>query len=119
MADVKLLKISRMIQNDHLRWRVAAASFLHASANVQAYAGLTNKDPYKYAEYTLMHPGEVDTSMLAFVAADPAVLAAATLGGPLNEVTTTDEVKDADIERVVAARWQIVSNKYASHEPVA
>lgn len=105
-----LLKIARAINEPRLDARVKAAMFTHAAGS--SYAAGTNDR--KFANYILMNPNAGDPSMLAFVAADPAVLADVTLNSEVGDVPNTDNVDDADILRVVAAKWTLVATKFAA-----
>lgn len=108
MSD--LLKASRAMQDDHFKWRVAAGIFYYAAQNISTFQ--VNSKEHRFATWALMNPGSADPSMIAFAATDPAILAKIVLQGPAEEVPDTSEVEDADILRVIGARWGLVAVKY-------
>lgn len=105
MATSDLYKIGRLVNTDTFVVRVSAAMLLQA----QSLLGSSTGNPKNMAVGTLLKPMGVESSMVALAAADPAILAQVTLDGP---VAVLDNLLDADIKRVVAAKWNIVAAKY-------
>lgn len=103
---MSLLSTQRALDDMNFKWRVMGASIIQASG----FANMTAAQGKNYALSTIMNPQTVDMTMVAFVAMDPTVSAAivATDTGSVN----TSAVTDADIQRVVAAKWSLVGNKY-------
>lgn len=105
---MSLLSTMRALDDSQFKWRVMAASFLHASS----FMTISEANGKFYAITTLLNPQTVDMSMVALVAMDPAVSAAITV--TTDGTVSTAAVTDADIQRVVSARWALVGHKYKS-----
>lgn len=105
MSD--LYKMSRLMNLEQLGARVKAA-MLQQAATMDLTPPLSRDA--NFAVWVLKNPSVDEPSMQALVAADPAVLAAATMAG--DALANVDDVPDADIRRVVAARWSLVAAKY-------
>lgn len=108
----ELLKAARAIEDDKFIWRVRAGAFFYAAQNLTNF-GSTTKE-FRFASAVLLNPTALDPSMLAFVATDPTNAGKIVLDGI---VPNTDGVTDADIMRVIAARWSLVANKYPEPNP--
>lgn len=103
-----LLSTARALDDRNFVWRVGAACMKHA-AN---FANMTGNDK-NYAIAVLMRPQTVESSMLAFVAIDPAVSSAVVADE--DGSVDTSAVSDDDISRVVSARWSLVATKYPTN----
>lgn len=103
---MSLLSTQRALDDQNFKWRVMGASIIQASG----FASMTAAQGKNYALATIMNPQMVDMTMVALVAMDPVIAAAivATDTGSVN----TSAVTDADIQRVVSAKWSLVGNKY-------
>lgn len=108
----ELLKAARAIEDDKFIWRVRAGAFYYAAQNLMTWASTTKE--FRFATAVLLNPTSLDPSMLAFVATDPTNAGKIVLDGV---VPNTDGVTDADIMRVIAARWSLVANKYPEANP--
>lgn len=106
MPESNLYKIGRLINTPEFETRVSAAMVIHAQTLVPGGAAGKQKN---LAIYTLLNPMAPESSMVALVAADAQVLAQSTLEGP---VVGLGGLADAEITRVVAAKWPIVAEKY-------
>lgn len=82
------------------------ASINHASG----FATISIANGQYYAISTILNPQVVDMSMVALVTMDPVVVAAITVSD--TGAVDTSAVLDADIQRVVSAKWALVGNKY-------
>ena len=109
---MSLLSTQRALDDQNLKWRVMGASIIHASG----FATMTAAQGKNFALTTIMNPQMVDMTMVAFVAMDPAV-SAAIVASETGSVDTSP-VPDAEIQRVVAAKWALVGNKY-KNDPLA
>lgn len=107
MATSDLYKMGRLVNTDTFEDRVSAAMLLHAQTLIGGAAGT----PKNLAVHTLLKPMSPEPSMVALVASDAAVLTATTLTGPVADI---ENLPDAEIKRVVAAKWNIVAAKYPS-----
>jgi hypothetical protein len=105
MATSDLYKVGRLVNSDTFVVRVSAAMLLNAQAVLATATGTARN----LAVYTLLNPMAAEHSMVALVASDPAVLAQTSLDGTLASV---ENLADAEVKRVVAAKWGIVSVKY-------
>lgn len=107
-----LLSTQRALDDQYFKWRVMGASLIQASG----FNSMTVAQGKYYALSTILNPQMVDMTMVAFVAMDPVVSAAivATEEGAVD----TSAVPDAEIQRVVNARWGLVGNKYKT-DPLA
>ncbi len=107
-----LLSTQRALDDQNFKWKVMGASLIQASG----FASMTVAQGKYYALSTILNPQTVDMTMVAFVAMDPVVAAAivATETGSVD----TNPVPDAEIQRVVAAKWALVGNKYKT-DPLA
>lgn len=103
---MSLLSTARALDDGNFRWRVMGACLNHASN----FATITEANGKFYAISTIFNPQTVDMSMVAFVAMDSVVSAAVVA----SEDGTVDSsaVLDADILRVVVAKWPLVGAKY-------
>lgn len=108
---MSLLSTARALDDAELRWRVMAAQMEYA----QGFGTMTGLAK-NYAISVMLNPQHVDPSMFALVAIDDAI-SNAILVSEDNTVDTT-AVKDTDITRVVASRWNLVANKYTT-DPLA
>lgn len=105
MAASDLYKIGRLVNTAPLVERVSAAMLLHA----QSVLGSAVGNAKNLAVYTLLNPMVPEYSMVALVASDTAVLAQTNLTGPVADV---EALADAEVRRVVAAKWGTVAAKY-------
>ena len=105
MSD--LYKLSRLMNLEQLGARVKAA-MLQQAATTDLTPPLTQAA--NFAVWVLKNPSVDEPSMRALVAADPAVLAAATMDS--DALANVDAVPDSEIRRVVAERWSLVAGKY-------
>lgn len=101
-----LLSTQRALDDQNFKWKVMGASLIHASG----FAGMTVAQGKYFAIQTILYPQTVDMTLVAFVAMDP-VVAAAIVTSETGSVDTS-AVPDAEIQRVVSARWGLVGNKY-------
>jgi hypothetical protein len=101
-----LLSTTRALDDQNFKWKVMGASLVQAAG----FNSMTVAQGKYYALTTILYPQTVDMTMVAFVAMDPAV-AAAIVTSETGSVDTS-AVTDADIQRVVTARWALVGNKY-------
>jgi len=109
---MSLLGTQRALDDQNFKWRVMGASLNHSSG----FANMTVAQGKYFALTTILSPQIPDMTMVAFVAMDPTISAAivTTEDGTVD----TSAVTDADIQRVVAARWALVGNKYKT-DPLA
>lgn len=113
MATSDLYKIGRLVNSDVFVDRVSAAMLL----NAQTLVGGTASNSKNLAIATLLSPMRLEPSMTALVAADSVVLSQVTLDGT---VANLEQLVDAEIKRVVAAKWTTVAAKYPNDPtPVA
>lgn len=102
-----LYKMARIIDFEPFQARVRAAMLQQASTMTLGGTATTEKN---LGIFVLKNPTSTEMSMVALVAADSTVLAAATLiDGVIPEV---ESVPDASITSVVGAKWSLVSTKY-------
>lgn len=107
-----LLGTQRALDDQNFKWRVMGASLGQASG----FNNMTVAQGKYYALSTIIYPQTVDMTMVAFVAMDPVVSAA--IVASEDGTVDTSGVPDAEIQRVVAARWALVGNKYKT-DPLA
>lgn len=100
-----LISTARALDDQNLKWRVMGASINHASG----FASITEANGKFYAISTILNPQVVDMSMVALVAMDPIVSEAIVVS---DGAVDTSAVLDADIQRIVSAKWPLVGNKY-------
>lgn len=113
MAPSDLYKVGRLANAGEFVERVSAAILLHAQGVLTTASGNSKN----FATYALLNPMVPELSMVALVASDTAVLSQVSLNGPL---AVLDNLTDADVKRVVAAKWGIVAAKYPTDPtPVA
>lgn len=105
---MNLLSTARAQDDQEFRWRVTAACFQHATG----FAGMEAGFAQNYALHVLLHPQDVDTSMVAFVAAWQPVAEKITV---TNGTVNTEAVEDGDIVDAVAQSWELVAHKYPSN----
>jgi hypothetical protein len=102
-----LYKMGRLMNLEPFAVRVKAAMLLHAST-MDLTAPLTNAK--NFGTWVLKNPMMEEPSMMALVAADPQVLGASTMENDV--LVSVDDLPDAEITRVVEAKWAIVATKY-------
>lgn len=102
---MNLLATARALDDQELRWRVAAACVHHASG----FASMPPGHAQNYAFWTLLHPQDVDPSMVAFVTAWAPVADKITVS---NGSVSTSGVLDEDIMDAVQQSWDLVAAKY-------
>lgn len=112
MATSDLYKMGRLLDLEQFKVRVKAAVLQYAS---QMTLGGTASESKNFAIYILKNPRFEEVSMIALVAADPAVLAQVSITGDLADVEALD---DAAVKTVVAAKWALVATKYPVTAPV-
>lgn len=105
MSD--LYKMGRVMELDKFVTRVRAAVLKYASVLPLGGSPTPEKN---FAIYALKNPKVVDDSMVALVAADPAVLAEVTMVDDV--LASVEGVSDSNINAAVNARWSLVSAKY-------
>lgn len=107
MAESELYKMGRVMNLEPFVTRVKGAVLQYAAVLPLGGAASEAKN---FAIFVLKNPHVEEVSMTALVAADPAVIAAVTLTDGV--LASVDNVPDAEIKRVVAAKWAIVATKY-------
>lgn len=113
MPASDLYKIGRLVNTETFMVRVGAAMVLHAQGLVNNPAS----NARNLAIGTLLKPMIPEISMIALVASDAVVLSQVGLDG---DVAGLDGLTDAEVKRVVAAKWAIVAAKYPTDPtPVA
>lgn len=105
---MNLLSTARAQDDQEFRWRITAACFQHATG----FASMAPGVEQNYALHVLLHPQDVDTSMVAFVAAWQPVADAITV---TNGAVNTQAVDDGDIVDAVAQSWPLVAHKYPTN----
>jgi hypothetical protein len=69
-----------------------------------------------FAIWVLKNPMQTEISMIALVASDPTVLAAASLDAA--GYVDTESVPDAAVNSAISAKWSLVSSKYPASTPM-
>lgn len=109
MPDTELFKMGRLVNLDRFATRVKAAMLQQAAG--MALGGVASNDK-NLGVWVLKNPMANEPSMIALAAADPKVLAAASMVD--GTLASDDAVLDVDIRAVVAAKWPVVATKYTT-----
>ena len=109
----ELYKIGRLISSERFTVRVEAAMLKYAQSLT---LGGTLTQEKNFAIWVLKNPMQPENSMIALAAADPAVIAAATIAEDGIVVDDTP-VPDSAINNAVSAKWSLVATKFPISNP--
>lgn len=111
MSD--LYKIGRLVASERFTIRVEAGMLKYAQSVTLGGTLTTEKN---FAIWVLKNPMQPEISMIALVASDPTVLAAATIAED-GIVVDDVPVPDSAINNAVSSKWSLVSTKFPVSNP--
>jgi hypothetical protein len=103
-----LYKMGRLVSSEKFVICVEAAMLKYAQSIALGGTATTEKN---FATWVLKNPMQPENSMIALVASDATVLAAATLAAD-SIVVDTSNIPDSAISSAVSAKWSLVSTKF-------
>lgn len=103
---MSLITTARALDDARFRWRVNAAALIAAAEKLDDADGV---DQW-YAEHVIDHPMEDQPTLVALVAANPAISSMVTVDS-FNTVNT-EAVPDTDIQYVVNTVWNQAALRY-------